>query len=357
MKGYLKHCSFLFLILILVAWAFSHNSYASCSYQLGTYTLNAGSYTIQRDAPIGTVIGSMSGSSSPLYSNCFTAANYWEIIGLKSALPYNYTDTAISASIFDTSIPGVGIAIGVNLYTDCGDGKTVGNSTKYIGYTTGSWYTNSWLGIVGCKAGISPITYALFSGGPMIRLVKTGPLVNGGGTISGTLGYFTIGATPNVGVNAEVISSQFPITISATITQLACSITTPIVTVPLDPVFTSSFTGVNSTLGAKPFTIGLECDPNARINASLSFTQNTNTTNSSVMQLTGAGAEGVASGVGIQLLYGSTVLNNNSRILLKTSSGGQEFPADAFTARYFQTQSTVTAGDANASATLNLTYQ
>jgi type 1 fimbria pilin len=46
-------------------------------------------------------------------------------------------------------------------------------------------------------------------------------------------------------------------------------------------------------------------------------------------------------------------LNNN--IVLKTSAGGQEtFP---FTAQYYQTKSSVTSGAANATATLNLTYQ
>ena len=48
-------------------------------------------------------------------------------------------------------------------------------------------------------------------------------------------------------------------------------------------------------------------------------------------------------------------LDNN--IVLKTSAGGQEFPPGTFTARYFQTKDNVTAGSANATATLNITYQ
>ncbi|HDS5029757.1 fimbrial protein [Enterobacter kobei] len=57
----------------------------------------------------------------------------------------------------------------------------------------------------------------------------------------------------------------------------------------------------------------------------------------------------------MQIVYNGAPLMLNNRIVLKTSSGGQEtFP---LTARYYQTRTTVSTGTANASATLNLTYQ
>lgn len=63
----------------------------------------------------------------------------------------------------------------------------------------------------------------------------------------------------------------------------------------------------------------------------------------------------MAKGVGVQLLYNGSPFILNNRIVLKRSSGGQEtFP---LTARYYQTKTAVTTGKANASATLDLTYQ
>ncbi|MNH37426.1 Fimbria adhesin protein precursor [compost metagenome] len=84
-------------------------------------------------------------------------------------------------------------------------------------------------------------------------------------------------------------------------------------------------------------------------------TQNTDTSTTGVLQLTNAGAANVAKGVGIQILYNNTPLALNNNIVLKTSAGGQEtFP---FVAQYYQTRNPVSTGSANATMTLNLTYQ
>lgn len=141
------------------------------------------------------------------------------------------------------------------------------------------------------------------------------------------------------------------------INVLACSITTSSINVALEPIIVSKFTGAGVTLGDKAFTIGLNCDAGTRINASLSGMQNAETSDNSVLALSNAGSSGIASGVGIQLLYGNTPLKLGQNIVLKTSSGGSEFPSGAFTARYYQTKATATVGDANTTATLNLTYQ
>lgn len=84
-------------------------------------------------------------------------------------------------------------------------------------------------------------------------------------------------------------------------------------------------------------------------------TQNPDVGTASVLALTNQGDADVAQGVGVQLLYNGSPLILNNRLVLKSSTGGQEtFP---ITARYYQTRTTVTTGKANASATLDLTYQ
>ncbi len=79
------------------------------------------------------------------------------------------------------------------------------------------------------------------------------------------------------------------------------------------------------------------------------------TGDTSVLALNGQGTPGTADGVGIQMLYNNVPLQLNNRIVLKRSAGGQEtFP---LVARYYQTRSVVRPGSANATATLNITYQ
>lgn len=75
----------------------------------------------------------------------------------------------------------------------------------------------------------------------------------------------------------------------------------------------------------------------------------------SVLALTGQGSETVADGVGVQLLYNNAPVQLNNRLMLKQSSDGTE--SLPITARYYQTKPVVKAGEANATATLDMTYQ
>lgn len=308
MKCFFKLITFFSCLLFFTGY-----SEASCTYRaLNTVNMSFGNITVQRDAPIGQSFATTTATVPyQLVGYCSNGGYAYDQFNYLGATPTSYS------GVYATNISGVGLKL--SPYT----------SSVYTTYYAGNnnFYSTG--------------TYTM-------QLVKTGPIA------SGTL---QTGMVAHVWMDDGRDILQFYLSGTNKVTQVACSITTSNVNVPLDPVQAGSFTSINSTKGDKPFTIGLSCDAGARINASLSFTQNAETSNNSVIQLTGAGTQGVATGVGIQLLYGSTVLTNNNNVVLKTSSGGQEFPAGAFTARYFQTKSTVTTGDANATATLNLTYQ
>lgn len=308
-----------FAILVSGFFIYSTQAEAACypKYPF-TSTTNISNYTIQRDLPVGSTIATIY-SPTPSGQEIATCYNGGYIYD--SFQYYTQTPTNIS-NVYATNISGVGISF-----------STVGGS--YWGIPPKSIYYNGTIGVAENNSRV-------------IKLIKTGPIASG----SLQSGLVAKSYTDGGGDIAKYYIS------GGSVTSLACSLTTQSVSVPLDPVLANSFTAVNSTKGDKPFTIGLSCNAGARINASLSFAQNSETSNNSVIKLTGAGSSGVATGVGIQLLYGSTILKNNTNVVLKTASGGsQEFPAGAFTARYFQTKSTVTTGDANATATLNLTYQ
>ena len=157
------------------------------------------------------------------------------------------------------------------------------------------------------------------------------------------------------GVYRDGLTTQLT---SGTINALACSITTPQLTFPIGDISASAFgTAIGTTPAGAQNTqnLGLTCTPGTNISVSLGGIQNPDSSNTSVMALTGQGMTGTAKGVGVQLLYNGTPLVLNSRLLLKQSSGGQE--TLPLTARYYQTLTSVESGAANASATLNLTYQ
>ncbi|WP_269933573.1 fimbrial protein [Serratia liquefaciens] len=153
----------------------------------------------------------------------------------------------------------------------------------------------------------------------------------------------------------SVTAGQLYIDGSTTVTKIACSLNSTSINVPLGDVSTVQFTAIGATVGDKTFDLGLNCDKEARINVALAGTQNTDTTDTSVLALTNAGQTGTAKGVGVQLLYGGVPLKINNNMVLKTSVGGQE--TLPFTARYYQTNNLLEPGKANSSATLNITYQ
>ncbi|MGP2408147.1 fimbrial protein [Yersinia sp. 2545 StPb PI] len=236
--------------------------------------------------------------------------------------------------IFNTNIPGLGVQLGAV--------TSAGNLTGWIG--TG----NNIDGNINQVAFISsPSVMPSLYAGAAVAFYKTGPMTSG--VLTQRVGSMILGATGSW-------ATEVPINISGmTVTVLSCSLTTPTFTVPLGNIYATSFTGVGSFTGAQSFNLGLNCASGSKINVSMAGTQDANTVNTSVLALTGAGTAGVAKGVGAQILYNNSPLTIGSWLLLKTSAGGVEtFP---FTARYYQTLSNVLPGTANATATLNITYQ
>lgn len=178
-----------------------------------------------------------------------------------------------------------------------------------------------------------------------VELIKTAPIVG-----SGDLGSFKIA------LYISGVGDILTVTISGgSISAVACSIEQDNIQVPMENILAGNLKSVGSTAMPKDFNINLNCDAGARVNAKLIGVQNSDSAANGVLQLTNAGSTGVAKGVGIQLLSDGKPMEINKNIILKKSLGGQEtFP---FTAQYYQTKPTVTAGAANTTATLEMTYQ
>lgn len=289
---------------------------ADCHYVNGhsyeSILVNFGTVIVQRDAPVGTVLSEVvpgSFGDDPVYQ-C-TDPNTWTM----SAVLGIFQSPSSIDGVYETNIDGVGI-------------KIVSKA--------GSGFVFPYQGNMTASVTIHP---------PLFQLIKTKAVGTGNGNLSsGVLTYYE-GAD---GIKFDDYSVG-----NNNIVSLACSIASPTIPAPLGDVSAANFTSVGHSPKSYDFTVGLECDAGANINVSLAGTQSTETSDNSVIGLTPVG--GVATGLGVQILYNSTPLKLNENIALKESQGGQELLP--FTARYYQTKSGVTPGSANATATLNITYQ
>ncbi|HAU5638876.1 fimbrial protein [Citrobacter amalonaticus] len=285
------------------------------------YNVSLNDVIVQRDAPVGTTVLTQSISTGlsdgGVFAYCYTGDKAHYLLKGESVVAVSGYD-----HVYETNVPGIGITI------EGGDSGRFYSNPSYDKASTGNyqWAWSNW--------GTS------FE----ITLVKTGPISSGNiNGITAVMSAAGLGDLLTLNINAGKV------------TTLACSINTPTIRAPLGNVVNSSFTGVGSMPKSFDFDVGLECDAGANINVSLEGAQSSETSDTSVLALTDAGQPDVASGVGVQIVYGSKPLKLNENIVLGKAEGGHTL--FALTARYYQTKTTVKNGAANATATLNITYQ
>jgi len=310
-----------------------HNATAaSCSPISLSSTITIPPIVVQRDVPIGTLIGRATLPAKSIYtcSGKTTIATDAGIKAYGTLQPYRPPN---NMALYNTNIPGVSYGI-------IGALDSTNMAGYYFGVEGPDKILNSW-----SPGDIASLRYGVSLG---VELFKTGPTGSG--------------AIPSKKVGAAIIrvdnawQTEHDLLISSfNVTTLACAISASNISVPLGDVLVTKFTGVGATPVTKGFNLGLNCDANAKVNVSLSGTANSDIANSDILALTNAGTAGVADGLGVQILYNGAPLKRNTNLLLKTSAGGVE--TLPFSARYFQTKSAVKPGKANASATFNLTYQ
>ncbi|EPF0314715.1 fimbrial protein [Enterobacter chuandaensis] len=336
------------LLMSIVSFLMSSQAFAgtvSCSANTGAMVLNTGNVIVQRDASVGTIItNKLTSQTVQTAFTCFVDQDGVAPI-IRSMLAMNALKSN-GLAVFNTTVPGIGVMIG---FTSTMNGST---SSATIGEMY-SWSGPYWTNNVGYWTSGSA-TWSISNVSVYVQLVVTAQPTSG--VLSGYLA--DVGVTKTTATNDGSGYPLIPVSINGTVTRVACAITTPNLTFPIGDVLASNFgnaVGVVPAGAQNTQNLGLNCDAGANINISLAGTQNPDVATNSVLALTNQGNTDVAKGVGVQLLYNGSPLVLNNRIVLKQSSGGQEsFP---ITARYYQTKTAVTTGKANASATLNLTYQ
>ncbi|WP_241300127.1 fimbrial protein [Burkholderia stabilis] len=234
---------------------------------------------------------------------------------------------------YQTSIPGVAMAITTGAYT---------------------WPRTEYR--------MGPFTASFdYSARLTITLAKIGK-ITAGGVITGEVGrmdtYYSIAYPPVASYRfgrGIVIDPQVP----------TCRVTTPAITVPLGNVRASTFTGVGSVSTGQPFNIVLECaggETGTVTNVYTTLTDHTNPGN--VSDTLSLAQDSGATGIGIQVLNGSTVIkygpdssaagNTNQWKAGEAGNGTFTIP---LTARYVQTAPKITPGSANGLATFTMSYQ
>ncbi|WP_241291621.1 fimbrial protein [Burkholderia stabilis] len=192
----------------------------------------------------------------------------------------------------------------------------------------------------------------------LIEFIKTGP-ITAGGVLAGEVGEW------NVDNLFKWISIRVDGVIGIQPQVPTCRVTTPAITVPLGNMPASTFTGVGTVSSSKPFNIVLQCsggEKGAITNVHTTLTDHTDPGN--VSDTLSLASDSSATGIGIQVLNGSTVIkygpdssaagNTNQWKAGEAGNGTFTIP---LTARYIQTAPKVTPGAANGLATFTMSYQ
>lgn len=322
-------------ILPVILCVYSQFSFAACSPYGGQRTINVTNIVVQRDAPINTHLGTFNSAAGTSFTCDGDLNNNGMTIGGKAY--GTYVTTIGSERIYKTNIEGIGYSFGAASMCNL------------------SWYfvgSHPWDGnnnnISTC---LNSGTWREMNSRYAIRLYKIGN--TGSGTVTGK----QVGSGILKYKNYTSWANELPVRINSfTVTTLACSVNTTDIEVQLGSVPKKDFSGVGSSAKSREFNIGLNCAPGARINISMYWEQNKDTTDETIIALTNQGSQDVAAtGVGLQILYSGVPVKRNTNMFLKASSGGLEtFP---MVARYLQTKPQVTAGKADAVATFTVTYR
>lgn len=335
------YCLKLFACAVLILSSFG--TWAACT-NVANVTINPATpmvFSGQADASyIGQSINNSWGGTTSVptvFGSCGSTSLKAYIIPVDAPTGVKYTQDGYTYDVYPTGVAGIGYVVGVK---DTHASVYLPMSTPY--YQT---YPCS-----GC-AGPAPMSIGYSA---QVIYVATNTLVSGTYVIpTKVVANLTV-------TDLNGVSQAAPATLTITgstinVTALSCNINNSNLTVPLGNINASSFTGVGVVVAERQFDVDLNCAAGARINVSLQGTQSGETVDNSVLALSGAGSQGVATGVGVQILYAGSVVARNNNILLKTSAGGGE--RLSFSARYYQTRNQVTAGQANALATLTVIYR
>lgn len=316
-----------FTLLILStssAWAIT----CTLNYGVETHTLifDTNTIAVPVDTPHGKTVATGTTGGWRNGANLWGCTTSWYSDWVMQLF---YSSSEIN-NVFKTNISGIGIRI-----TDVPN-NVMANSHK-------SMAANQFLHIggVGIGAELVRINGELGTGALTTGVVANAQIPGYNGPENDNVAHVVL--SPTVYISAATCNAD------------ASGLSFPIGNIPKNSFGTS--VGYIPSSSKNTQNLSINCDGVANAVIELQATQNPDvSSNNTVIAVDGQGSAGVASGVGVQMLYnGQTPLQINTPLSIKAlTNGTQSLP---FVAQYYQTKSTVTAGSANATFTLKITYQ
>ncbi|MGK8801088.1 fimbrial protein [Acinetobacter seifertii] len=329
---------------LLVTSIFIYNqAYANCTLSKGFTTVDIpitiGTIIVRPTDPIGTVLQKNTFTISP---NNSTATCNRSGDQITAALPLNYPISSIGNNVYATNIPGIGIRI----YREVTDSS---NASGYYPY----------------KLTLTPhTTYTLSPGYIVLEIIKTAATTGSGALVAGRYSTYYVAGQQNRPFLTTTVLGSSPILIASS----SCEIQNgPNTVVQLPTVTKSGFRAIGSTQGEKNFNLSILCnggENNSGVptsnSLSLSFDYNSDSSNNQVINNSAADST-KANGVGVELLWNMNGANSpiqkGNPLDIGTVSSNQTVEYDVpLTARYYQTATTVTAGEVKANATVTIQY-
>ncbi len=316
----IKKCNVL-LILALIFWSQQTWATDGCWFKKGLITknINLRSIVVQGDAPIGTTLAKV---EVPVETGLDELVNCpSSLYGFRGVLPY--ASSLVGNSVYQTSTAGIGIRVGQMYYA----------TSNYV---------------PGANYPPSPRSY---TDQPVsVELIKTGD-IKSGQMNSGIVARYQW--TRTTGEFDTVMQIAFAVPVRVTV--VSCSVNTPNIMVPIGNFLSTDFPNTGSSSQAVPININLNCSASANVWMSVNATADPSGATGAI-SLTGTGHKDVADGIAVQMLDANknpVNLNKKFRYANTVSNGSLSIP---WFARYLRT-GTVKAGQANATATVSITYE
>ncbi|MCS3601617.1 type 1 fimbria pilin [Buttiauxella sp. BIGb0471] len=351
-------------LFILAVFIIPHESFAACKRGGGIFADKSISTTTislpkdlvieSRDYNAGEVLytsGVKDGSNDDL---TITGCSSRYMVGFF----YNHSpqvEATAYQGVMPTNIQGLGVQ--VMAYNQAGpyDGEMI--------------IDNSWHDGDGSRG-----DHTLRSSSYMISLVATGgPISSGTLTFGSPVAQVDFRESASHSDDGDVASNLSLSNANVVVKAMGCSADVSAISFPFGKINLDQFNGQTKVGSVPTQDVNLSCEPGTNVSLSVTAVESKeDEANHTVIALTGAGNEGVASGVGVQLGLktsgydsGSNGLALNTSIPLITSNrdGGTVISGGAsgqekltFSAIYYKTAAVVKPGTANATATLTLTY-
>lgn len=323
------------LALASVLTLLSFNSFAlvNCHFvgsnTEGSETVSFGDIIIQRDAPIGTVLGSINLWQRYLshgnVADCPRTGGYYPSIDVGA----EYTRVMFNGEeLFQTGINGLAIRV-----------RAMNNNR--MPRTSGSW----------CNAADTTYRWcARFSWGYQSNSIE---LVKIGKTESGSIKSGEILIRGFTNGEGRVFTTNLT---SSKVTTVACSVVNSNIQVNMNPASATDFRKNSGIAGKTDFKIDLDCDASTNVNVTIDpGSAGAENSANGILKLDNAGGQ-TASGIGLQILSQGVPVQFGQMKRIGTTSAEGAFSVP-LQAQYIQTAADITAGKANASATFTMTYQ